>query len=222
MSEAVVFSLPSNRYAVGVVLVDSLSGEPVVLGAGTAGGEAPSVGNVSIDPADLVALASAANQAALLDRFVREGARTQNILAQVSENAATVRVLSFSRMDSYVSTDAQSGVAVNDRVLHITDYTVSEIDTGNYWTTPGTQRWVRIFNSGTNQHINELLPSPLDTSFATQDDSGVAIKTTFSRTLTRRVVDESLTESLQAVTETRTVQASHIYPYPSIFDSGWV
>lgn len=183
-----------------------------------------SVGSVSFNPAELALLASSDNQLTLIDRVVREGARTQNVLAQFAENAYPTHVTAYSTMDQYTATDAQSGVAIGDAVLCITDFVVAAdpAQPTEYWTTPGSQRWVRVFDAASGQAVRDVLPTPIDTSFATQDESGVVTRTTFERTLTRRVIDSSLVESLQTVTETMTVQASHIYPYPSIFDSGWV
>lgn len=183
-----------------------------------------SVGTVSFDPAELALLASSANQLTLIDRVIREGARTQNVLAQFAENAYPTRITAYSIMDQYTATDLQSGVAVGDVVLCIADFTVAAdpSNSAEYWTTPGAQRWIRVFDSASGLAVREILSTPIDINFATQDDSGVVTRTTFERTLTRRVIDGALAESLQTVTETRTVQASHIYPYPSIFDSGWV
>lgn len=193
------------------------------LGAVPSTGLESGTGTAALSPADLATLANATNQLTLIDRLVREGARTQNVLSQTSDNAASTRVLSYSTMTQYTATDAQSGVAVGDIVLCISDFSVSSepATPDEYWTTPGMQKWIKVFDAISAQTVQLSVP-PIDTNFATQDDSGVVTRTVFSRTLTRRVIDSSLVESLQTATETRTVQASHIYPYPSIFDSGWV
>ncbi len=169
-------------------------------------------------------LATETNQLLMLDSVVRESARSQNVAVQASEGVASVRVTSYTLMDQFKSIDSQSGFNVGDIVLRFTTYNTFSNPhlLPKYWAIRGLVRWVRIFDSISNIDVNELLSNGMNTDFAISEVSDVVNETVFERTLQRRALDANLVESFQNATETRTVQASHTYPYPSIYDSGWI
>lgn len=159
------------------------------------------------------------------DSTVRESARIQNVLAEIGEGIWPTRIVSTTLMDRWIVGTAHNGFSVGDIVLCLTQHDVTVPDPAypdQYWTTPGAQTWVKIFDATTNAAVMLIGAAVINPNFATLDESGVVYKTSSSRTVTRRALDASLNESTVTATETRTVQASHIYPYPTIFDSGWV
>lgn len=168
-------------------------------------------------------LATTAKQDALRDSVLRESATTQNILVQLS-NVGPAHITEFVTADVYSVDAAHGGAGAGDQVLRLQTHAVALTADPlmPYWTTPVEVSWVRIFDASTSQHIRQTLGAALDTDKATQITSALVTKTSFERTVTRRVLDASLVESLQDVTETRVVQSSHIPPYPEVFDSGWV
>ncbi len=159
------------------------------------------------------------------DSTVRESARTQNVLTEIADGIWPTRIVSTTLMDRWIVDTAHNGFSVGDIALCLTQYDVTVPDPAHpdqYWTNPGAETWVKIFDSATNSDVMAVGAAVIDPNFATLDESGVVYKTSSSRTVTRRALDASLNESMVTATETRTVQASHIYPYQTIFDSGWV
>ncbi len=223
-THAPVLAMAEDQFNQLLAAMGAVPTTPTTSGGGTSASSGTTGGVVTIEPTQLSTLATAANQLLEYDRIVRESARTQNIMAEMSADLAPTHVTSYSLMDQYTATDVRSRLAPGDIFLCVTDYSViiDQTKGSEQWTTKGAQHWIRIFNSATSSTVHEVLDTAPDTSFATQDASGVCIKKTFERALVRRVIDSSLVESLATVTETRTVQASHIYPYLSIYDSGWV
>ena len=189
-----------------VVAVVGLHGE--ALGGGGGGG-----GGGSGD-------ASAANQVIIHDSIMRESARTQNVIAHVSGGAGTERRISHDIAAIYTLIAATAGLVAGDVVMQLTTY---ELQSGaDVWTKPVLTKWVRIFNSTANEHTYEVLNSVPNKNSMTLDIEGVMTKSVSERTLERRALDSSLNESFVTATETRTVHASHFFPYPTISDSGWV
>ena len=201
----------TNRYAIATVVVDPATGEPTS-GSGGGGGSVSTAG-----------LATSAKQDALRDTVVRESATTQNVLVQLA-NASPARMTSFSVADLFVVEAAHAGLAVGDQLARVQVNTVAETADPSmpYWTTPAGISWIRTFDAQSGQHVRETLVVPVDTSKTAQTVSALVIQTSFTRTVTRRALDAALDETLQDAVETRTVHASHIPPYPEVFDSGWV
>ncbi len=191
-----------------VVAVVGLNGEALGTGGGGSGG-----GSGGGD-------ASASNQVIIHDSIVRESARTQNVIAHVSAGNGLERRISHDIAAIYTVVDDTAGLVAGDVVMHLTTY---ELQAGaDVWTKPVSTKWVRIFNSTANEHTYEVLISVPHKNFMTLEIEGVMTKSVSERTLERRALDSSLNESFVTATETRTVHASHFFPYPTISDSGWV
>jgi hypothetical protein len=156
---------------------------------------------------------------------VLESARTQNVLTNIADGIWPTKLTAFKLLDRWVVTKAHGDLSIGDVVISLTKYNVATPDpvvADDIWTSVETTIWVKIFDATTNFHVRTLLATAIDTNFATLEESGVVHQTSSSRTVERRVLDDALNESTATATETRIVQASHIYPYQTIFDSGWV
>jgi hypothetical protein len=156
---------------------------------------------------------------------VLESARTQNILTNIGDGIWPTRLESFKLMDRWVVNTAHGELSVGDVVISLSKYNVAApnpVVADGIWTSIETTIWVKIFDAATNFHVRTPLTTAIDTNFSTLEESGVVHQTSSSRTVERRVLDDVLNESTATAIETRIVQASHIYPYQTIFDSGWI
>lgn len=199
MWEPKIFQLPDGTTAQAIVVIDSETG------ASTSGGSSGGSGSS--------------------DAITREAARTQNVLTEIADSIWATKITSFTLLERYIIATAHNGLAVKDQVLKIARYTVNAPDPAfpdQLWTSFDSAQWIKIFDATTNSDVRTILGAAIDTTLATLDESGVVYQTSSSRTVKRRALDASLNESTVTATETRTVQASHIYPYQTIFDSGWV
>jgi hypothetical protein len=91
-----------------------------------------------------------------------------------------------------------------------------------YFTSKTGEVWFKSYNAATSASVQQVLGAAIDTNKATQTAAALITRTSFERTVTRRVLDANLAETFEDTVETKTVHASHLPPYPDVFDSGWI
>lgn len=115
-------------------------------------------------------------------------------------------------------------MASGDIYLQIVQHSRYAPDSGQpskYWTASGATSWVKIFDGVTNTVTYAENSAPADLTKCSIIESGLLLTQSWSRIRDVVSLNSGGEEVVTTRTEFRKIQSSHVYPYPSIDDTGW-
>jgi hypothetical protein len=155
---------------------------------------------------------------ALESTQLQQHTQLQNLVSTIG--TGTTGMSLWTVATKYKANVTGGGTTAGDEFLKIDQYSQNAPAAGVAWTTLFASSWVKTYSAATAALVYTAGTAPADVTKCSVIESGLMLKQVWLRT--RNVLSVSAgAQTSASVTETRTIQFSHIYPYPVINDSGW-